>query len=134
MLLSKQFILKKQHEALQKQQGQSYAPIEEMDESLHVATSRGSHGHGEFEFSEIFSSHSEISSVFYETMRRSPFSLGVQQCVDPDRWDHCFHIVGLLLVIETLSTFLRALHLHLVEFQNKFYAHFSFVLTANEDD
>ncbi|CAN7059428.1 unnamed protein product, partial [Brassica rapa subsp. trilocularis] len=134
MLLSKQFILKKQHEALQKQQGQSYAPNEEMDESLHVATSGRSHGHGEFEFSEIFSSHSEISSVFYETMRRSPFSLGVQQCVDPDRWDHCFHIVGLLLVIETLSTFLRALRLHLVEFQNKFYAHFSFVLTGNEDD
>ncbi|CAN6872398.1 unnamed protein product [Brassica oleracea] len=52
MLLSKQFILKKQHEA--KQQGQSYAPIEETDESLHVATSGGSHGHGEFEFSEIF--------------------------------------------------------------------------------
>ncbi|KAG5415842.1 hypothetical protein IGI04_003409 [Brassica rapa subsp. trilocularis] len=129
-----QFILKKQHEALQKQQGQSYAPNEEMDESLHVATSGRSHGHGEFEFSEIFSSHSEISSVFYETMRRSPFSLGVQQCVDPDRWDHCFHIVGLLLVIETLSTFLRALRLHLVEFQNKFYAHFSFVLTGNEDD
>ncbi|CAN7058776.1 unnamed protein product, partial [Brassica rapa subsp. trilocularis] len=134
MLLSKQFILKKQHEAFQKQQGQSYAPNEEMDESLHVATSGRSHGHGEFEFSEIFSSHSEISSVFYETMRRSPFSLGVQQCVDPDRWDHCFHIVGLLLVIETLSTFLRALRLHLVEFQNKFYAHFSFVLTGNEDD
>ncbi|KAG2271855.1 hypothetical protein Bca52824_066410 [Brassica carinata] len=54
MLLSKQFILKKQHEAIQKQQGQSYAPIEETDESLHVATSGGSHGHGEFEFSEIF--------------------------------------------------------------------------------
>ncbi|WZZ49512.1 hypothetical protein YC2023_049619 [Brassica napus] len=122
-----QFILKKQHEAIQKQQGQSYAPIEETDESLHVATSGGSHGHGDL-------AHSEISSVFYETMRRSSFSLGVQQCVDPDRWDHCFHIVGLLLVIETLSTFLRALRLHLVEFQNKFYAHFSFVLTGNEDD
>ena len=39
---------------IQKQQGQSYAPIEETDESLHVATSGGSHGHGEFEFSEIF--------------------------------------------------------------------------------
>ncbi|KAL0664301.1 hypothetical protein Bca4012_101139 [Brassica carinata] len=147
---------------IQKQQGQSYAPIEETDESLHVATSGGSHGHGEFEFSEIFVhqffhtidfllravsntssylrlwalslAHSEISSVFYETMRRSSFSLGIQQCVDPDRWDHCFHIVGLLLVIETLSTFLHALRLHLVEFQNKFYAPFSFILTGNEDD
>ncbi|KAL0666874.1 hypothetical protein Bca4012_029578 [Brassica carinata] len=137
-----QFILKKQHEAIQKQQGQSYAPIEETDESLHVATSGGSHGHGESvsntsSYLRIWAlslAHSEISSVFYETMRRSSFSLGVQQCVDPDRWDHCFHIVGLLLVIETLSTFLRALRLHLVEFQNKFYAHFSFVLTGNEDD
>ncbi|WZZ41374.1 hypothetical protein YC2023_037633 [Brassica napus] len=137
-----QFILKKQHEAIQKQQGQSYAPIEETDESLHVATSGGSHGHGEAvsntsSYLRIWAlslAHSEISSVFYETMRRSSFSLGVQQCVDPDRWDHCFHIVGLLLVIETLSTFLPALRLHLVEFQNKFYAHFSFVLTGNEDD
>ncbi|KAF3499140.1 hypothetical protein F2Q69_00040717 [Brassica cretica] len=54
MLLSKRFILKKQHEAIQKQQGQSYAPLEETDESIHVATSGGSHGHVEFEFSEIF--------------------------------------------------------------------------------
>ncbi|KAL0707667.1 hypothetical protein Bca4012_074093 [Brassica carinata] len=117
-----QFILKKQHEAIQKQQGQSYAPIEETDESLHVATSGGSHGHGEAvsntsSYLRIWAlslAHSEISSVFYETMRRSSFSLGVQQCVDPDHWDHCFHIVGLLLVIETLSTFLRALRLHLI--------------------
>ncbi|KAJ4886734.1 Serine-threonine/tyrosine-protein kinase catalytic domain protein [Raphanus sativus] len=40
---------------IQKQQGQSYAPLEETDESLHVETSGGSHGHGEFEFIEIFS-------------------------------------------------------------------------------
>ncbi|KAL0806998.1 hypothetical protein Bca101_099490 [Brassica carinata] len=134
MLLSKQFILKKQHEAIQKQQGQSYAPIEETDESLHVATSGGSHGHGIYLIMEYLA-HSEISSVFYETMRRSPFSLGIQQCVDdPDRWDPYFHIVGLLLVIETLSTFLHALRLHLVEFQNKFYAPFSFILTGNKDD
>ena len=39
---------------IQRHQGQSYAPLEETDESLHVETSGGSHGHEEFEFSEIF--------------------------------------------------------------------------------
>ncbi|CAN7026077.1 unnamed protein product, partial [Brassica oleracea var. botrytis] len=141
MFLSKQFILKKQHEAIQKQQGQSYAPLEETDESIHVATSGGSQGHGSLNSATSFLAHSEISSVFYETMRRSSFSLGIQQCVDPDSWNHCFHIVGLLLVKETLSMFLHALRLHLVKFQNKFYegdsskfAPFSFILTGNEDD
>lgn len=84
MLLPKPFILKKQHEAvrffpfpffeflykvvfissllivlkgllLQRHQGQAYAPLDETDESLHVETNGGgSHGHEEFEFSEIF--------------------------------------------------------------------------------
>ncbi|KAH0857168.1 hypothetical protein HID58_085429, partial [Brassica napus] len=142
MLLSKQFILKKQHEAIQKQQGQSYAPLEETDESIHNFLLRAvSNTSSYLRIWALSLAHSEISSVFYETMRRSSFSLGIQQCVDPDRWDHCFHIVGLLLVIETQSTFLHALRLHLVKFQNKFYegdsskfAPFSFILTGNEDD
>lgn len=39
---------------LQRHQGQLYAPLDETDESLHVETNGGSHGHEEFEFSEIF--------------------------------------------------------------------------------
>ncbi|KFK32899.1 hypothetical protein AALP_AA6G302600 [Arabis alpina] len=52
MLLPKPFILKKQHEA--RHQGQSYAQLDETDESLQVETNGGEHGHEEFEFSEIF--------------------------------------------------------------------------------
>ncbi|CAF2099913.1 unnamed protein product [Brassica napus] len=87
MLLSKPCILKKQHEA--KQQGQSYAPLEETYESLHVETSGGSDGHGYVVSASVFSHHrilclelfptplltyvyglsvlhTQISSVFYE--------------------------------------------------------------------
>ncbi|KAF2587792.1 hypothetical protein F2Q70_00040550 [Brassica cretica] len=56
MMLSKLFILKKQHEAIQKQQGQSYAPLEETDESIHVATSGGSQGHGSLNSATSFKS------------------------------------------------------------------------------
>ncbi|PON80789.1 ATPase, V0 complex, subunit 116kDa [Parasponia andersonii] len=52
MLLPKPFLLKKQHEA--RHQGESYTLIESTEESLQVESNNDSHGHEEFEFSEIF--------------------------------------------------------------------------------
>nr|GMD02577.1 V-type proton ATPase subunit A3 [Ipomoea batatas] len=51
MLLPKPFILKSQHN---RHQGQSYAPIQDLDESLLVDGSHDSSDHEEFEFSEVF--------------------------------------------------------------------------------
>ncbi|CAH8273793.1 unnamed protein product [Arabidopsis lyrata] len=147
MLLPKPFILKKQHEA--RHQGQLYAPLDETDESLHVETSGGSHGHEEFEFSEIFVhqlihtiefvlgavsntasylrlwalslAHSELSSVFYEKVLLLAFGYNNVLIWIVGIIVFIFATVGVLLVMETLSAFLHALRLHWVEFQNKFY-------------
>ncbi|CAA7020639.1 unnamed protein product [Microthlaspi erraticum] len=148
MLLPKPFILKKQHEA--RHQGESYAPLEETDESLHVETNGGgSHGHEEFEFSEIFVhqlihtiefvlgavsntasylrlwalslAHSELSSVFYEKVLLLAWGYNNVLILIVGILVFVFATVGVLLVMETLSAFLHALRLHWVEFQNKFY-------------
>ncbi|CAN6917408.1 unnamed protein product, partial [Brassica oleracea] len=147
MLLPKPFILKKQHEA--RHQGQSYAPLEETDESLHVEANGGSHGHEEFEFSEIFVhqlihtiefvlgavsntasylrlwalslAHSELSSVFYEKVLLLAWGYNNWLILIVGIIVFIFATVGVLLVMETLSAFLHALRLHWVEFQNKFY-------------
>ncbi|XP_010446444.1 PREDICTED: V-type proton ATPase subunit a3 isoform X1 [Camelina sativa] len=147
MLLPKPFILKKQHEA--RHQGQSYAPLDETDESLHVETTGGSHGHEEFEFSEIFVhqlihtiefvlgavsntasylrlwalslAHSELSSVFYEKVLLLAWGYNNVFILIIGILVFIFATVGVLLVMETLSAFLHALRLHWVEFQNKFY-------------
>ncbi|XP_010437006.2 PREDICTED: V-type proton ATPase subunit a3 [Camelina sativa] len=147
MLLPKPFILKKQHEA--RHQGQSYAPLDETDESLHVETTGGSHGHEEFEFSEIFVhqlihtiefvlgavsntasylrlwalslAHSELSSVFYEKVLLLAWGYNNVLILILGIMVFIFATVGVLLVMETLSAFLHALRLHWVEFQNKFY-------------
>ncbi|KAL0846137.1 hypothetical protein Bca101_019383 [Brassica carinata] len=129
----------------ERHQGQSYAQLEETDESLQVETNGGSHAQEEFEFSEIFVhqlihtiefvlgavsntasylrlwalslAHSELSSVFSLLRESSPYGSG------------------------TLSAFLHALRLHWVEYQNKFYegdgykfAPFTFILVGNEDE
>ena len=52
MLVPKPFILKKQHEA--RHGVESYTPLESTDESLQVESNHDSHGHEEFEFSEVF--------------------------------------------------------------------------------
>ncbi|KAL0365563.1 UNVERIFIED_CONTAM: V-type proton ATPase subunit a3 [Sesamum angustifolium] len=91
MLLPKPFLLKMQHD---RHHGESYTPIPEAEESLQSEANHDSHGHEEFEFSEVFVhqlihtiefvlgavsntasylrlwalslAHSELSSVFYE--------------------------------------------------------------------
>lgn len=92
MLLPKPFILKKQHQ--DRHGAESYTPLPSTEESLQVESNHDSHGHEEFEFSEVFVhqlihtiefvlgavsntasylrlwalslAHSELSSVFYE--------------------------------------------------------------------
>ncbi|KAJ6707925.1 VACUOLAR PROTON ATPASES [Salix viminalis] len=51
MLLPKPFILKKQHQA---RQGESYMPLQSTEDSLQLEANHDSHGHEEFEFSEVF--------------------------------------------------------------------------------
>ncbi|CAK8576596.1 unnamed protein product [Lathyrus sativus] len=147
MLLPKPFILKKQHEA--RHGDDSYAPLPNAEESLQVESSHDSHGHAEFEFSEIFVhqlihtiefvlgavsntasylrlwalslAHSELSSVFYEKVLLMAWGYNNVIILIVGLLVFIFATVGVLLVMETLSAFLHALRLHWVEYQNKFY-------------
>lgn len=147
MLLPKPFILKKQHEA--RHGDESYAPLPNTEESLQVESNHDSHGHGEFEFSEIFVhqlihtiefvlgavsntasylrlwalslAHSELSSVFYEKVLLMAWGYNNVVILIVGLIVFIFATVGVLLVMETLSAFLHALRLHWVEYQNKFY-------------
>lgn len=147
MLLPKPFLLKKQHE--NRHQGQSYTPLESGEESLQVEANHDSHGHGEFEFSEVFVhqlihtiefvlgavsntasylrlwalslAHSELSSVFYEKVLLLAWGFNNVIILIVGIIVFIFATVGVLLIMETLSAFLHALRLHWVEFQNKFY-------------
>ncbi|KAG6761569.1 hypothetical protein POTOM_034797 [Populus tomentosa] len=147
MLLPKPFLLKKQHEA--RHQGESYTPLQSTEESLQLETNHDSHGHEEFEFSEVFVhqmihtiefvlgavsntasylrlwalslAHSELSSVFYEKVLLLAWGYHNIFILVIGAIVFIFATVGVLLVMETLSAFLHALRLHWVEFQNKFY-------------
>ncbi|KAF5176208.1 V-type proton atpase subunit a isoform [Thalictrum thalictroides] len=147
MLLPKPFILKKQHQ--ERHQGQSYQPLHRNEDSLEVEVHHDSHGHEEFEFSEVFVhqlihtiefvlgavsntasylrlwalslAHSELSSVFYEKVLLLAWGYNNVIILVIGIIVFVFATVGVLLVMETLSAFLHALRLHWVEFQNKFY-------------
>lgn len=148
MLFPKPFLLKKQHE--ERHRGQSYAPLQYTDgNSFELEIDHGSHGHEEFEFSEVFVhqlihtiefvlgavsntasylrlwalslAHSELSSVFYEKVLLLAWGFNNVIILIIGIVVFIFATVGVLLVMETLSAFLHALRLHWVEFQNKFY-------------
>lgn len=147
MLLPKPFLLKMQHD---RHQGESYAPLQDTEESLQSGAHHGdSHGHVEFEFSEVFVhqlihtiefvlgavsntasylrlwalslAHSELSSVFYEKVLLLAWGYNNVVILIIGIIIFICATVGVLLVMETLSAFLHALRLHWVEFQNKFY-------------
>ncbi|KAI3432044.1 V-type proton ATPase subunit a [Psidium guajava] len=147
MLFPKPFILKKQHE--ERHQGQSYAILHSIDDPLKMDLHPDSHGHEEFEFSEVFVhqlihtiefvlgavsntasylrlwalslAHSELSSVFYDKVLLLAWGFNNNLVLIIGIIVFISATVGVLLVMETLSAFLHALRLHWVEFQNKFY-------------
>ncbi|XP_052201577.1 V-type proton ATPase subunit a3-like [Diospyros lotus] len=146
MLFPKPFLLKKQHE--ERHRGKSYTPIYSTDDSSELESTY-SHGHDEFEFSEVFVhqlihtiefvlgavsntasylrlwalslAHSELSSVFYEKVLLLAWGFNNVIILIVGIVVFIFATVGVLLVMESLSAFLHALRLHWVEFQNKFY-------------
>ncbi|KAI9128016.1 hypothetical protein K1719_001009 [Acacia pycnantha] len=146
MLIPKPFLLKKQHD---RHQGETYARLESTEESLLVESNHDSHGHEEFDFSEVFVhqlihsiefvlgavsntasylrlwalslAHSELSSVFYDKVLLLAWGYNNVIILIVGFIIFAFATVGVLLLMETLSAFLHALRLHWVEFQNKFY-------------
>ncbi|KAK9270985.1 hypothetical protein L1049_026573 [Liquidambar formosana] len=147
MLFPKPFLLKKQHQ--ERHRGQSYTMLLGTDDCLELEPHHDSHGHEEFEFSEVFVhqlihtiefvlgavsntasylrlwalslAHSELSSVFYEKVLLLAWGFNNVIILIVGIIVFICATVGVLLVMETLSAFLHALRLHWVEFQNKFY-------------
>ncbi|CAA6656404.1 unnamed protein product [Spirodela intermedia] len=148
MLFPKPFLMKRQHEA--RHQGQSYALLNSSDvDSAEIEADHSSHGHEEFDFSEVFVhqlihtiefvlesvsntasylrlwalslAHSELSSVFYEKVLLLAWGYNNIIILIIGGIVFICATIGVLLVMETLSAFLHALRLHWVEFQNKFY-------------
>ncbi|KAL3621279.1 V-type proton ATPase subunit a3 [Castilleja foliolosa] len=146
MLLPKPFLLKMQHN---RHHGESYEALPDSEESLSSGANHDSHGHEEFEFSEVFVhqlihtiefvlgavsntasylrlwalslAHSELSTVFYEKVLLLAWGYNNVIILIVGIIVFIFATVGVLLVMETLSAFLHALRLHWVEYQNKFY-------------
>ncbi|KAB5561364.1 hypothetical protein DKX38_006321 [Salix brachista] len=132
-----------------RRQGETYMPLQSTEDSLQLEANHDSHGHEEFEFSEVFVhqmihtiefvlgavsntasylrlwalslAHSELSSVFYEKVLLLAWGYNNIIILVVGAIVFIFATVGVLLVMETLSAFLHALRLHWVEFQNKFY-------------
>ncbi|XP_057966146.1 V-type proton ATPase subunit a3 [Malania oleifera] len=147
MLFPRPFLLKKQHQ--ERHQGHSYALLQSTEETIQSEANHDSHGHEEFEFSEVFVhqlihtiefvlgavsntasylrlwalslAHSELSSVFYEKVLLLAWGFNNVIILIIGIIVFICATVGVLLVMETLSAFLHALRLHWVEFQNKFY-------------
>ncbi|ERM96201.1 hypothetical protein AMTRI_Chr09g14680 [Amborella trichopoda] len=148
MLFPKPFILKKQYD--DRHRGHSYDVIPTTDpDSFEMEAGHDSHGHEEFEFSEVFVhqlihtiefvlgavsntasylrlwalslAHSELSSVFYEKVLILAWGYNNIFILIIGFIVFAFATIGVLLIMETLSAFLHALRLHWVEFQNKFY-------------
>ncbi|XP_030447034.2 V-type proton ATPase subunit a3-like isoform X1 [Syzygium oleosum] len=147
MLFPKPLILKKQHE--ERHKGQQYAILHSVDDPLEMDLHSDSHGHEEFEFSEVFVhqlihtiefvlgavsntasylrlwalslAHSELASVFYDKVLLLAWGFNNTLVLIIGIIVFISATVGVLLVMETLSAFLHALRLHWVEFQNKFY-------------
>ncbi|KAL0325786.1 UNVERIFIED_CONTAM: V-type proton ATPase subunit a2 [Sesamum radiatum] len=162
MLFPKPFLLKKQHE--ERHRGQSYALLDSTeDDSFELEEHKGSHGHEEFEFSEVFVhqvihtiefvlgavsntasyllAHSELSSVFYEKVLLLAWGYNNVFILITGIVVFICATVGVLLLMETLSAFLHALRLHWVEFQSKFYqgdgykfSPFSFVSIGDDEE
>ncbi|KAH9603744.1 hypothetical protein KSS87_021959 [Heliosperma pusillum] len=147
MLFPKPFLLKKQHE--ERHHGRSYAILDNDEDTMNSEVDHDSHGHADFEFSEVFVhqlihtiefvlgavsntasylrlwalslAHSELSSVFFDKVLLLAWGYNNIIILIIGIVVFVSATVGVLLVMETLSAFLHALRLHWVEFQNKFY-------------
>lgn len=147
MLFPKPFILKKQYE--ERHRGRTYALLDDADDSLDFEMEHDSHGHGEFEFSEVFIhqlihsiefvlgavsntasylrlwalslAHSELSSVFFDKVLLLTWRYNNMFILAIGVIVFISATVGVLLLMESLSAFLHAMRLHWVEFQNKFF-------------
>jgi len=142
MLFPKPFLLRYLHN---KKAGHAKFHDEE-SQSQHSDESHG--GHGEFDFVEIFMhqiihtiefvlgaisntasylrlwalslAHSQLSKVFWTLLFVNGIQAGfIGAVIGFTAW--FLATMGVIMVMESLSSFLHALRLHWVEFQNKFY-------------